>query len=319
MRIPSFAPLPLRIALRQILSSSNSGFVRTVSLLSVVGIAIGVAALIILNSFMDGFSHTIMSQLSAIHPPMEISIPGEAFYDPSVLSHVRSIADSASRNVTDISPVLEKTVVAAGNSGDVAGVRMRGIDWNTEPELVSGSRLRGLNIPEDGGVIGTGLSHRLGVVKGDTVRLASTDATQFSAMGRLLVDTIVSVQVAGVVDFGIEEYNNSIVLTSHTTASALFGNPIFATSFSVGLNYSADPVMEAQRITDLFRDSYIAGDGPYMVCRAFISTHSNLFAALGLEKTAMTIVLALISVVALLNLLSALTMIAIEHRRIPAY
>jgi len=49
--------------------------------------------------------------------------------------------------------------------------------------------------------------------------------------------------------------------------------------------------------------------------QAFISTHRNLFAALGLEKTGMTIVLALISVVAMLNLLSALNMIAIEHRR----
>jgi len=68
-------------------------------------------------------------------------------------------------------------------------------------------------------------------------------------------------------------------------------------------------------MSSYLRESYIAGDCDYMVCTAFISAHGNLFAALGLEKTAMTIVLALISFVALLNLLSALNMIAIEHRR----
>ncbi len=170
-------------------------------------------------------------------------------------------------------------------------------------------------ISGQGAVLGTALSERLGVTQGDTLRLASTDATQFSAMGRLLVDTIVSVSVSAVTDFGIDEYNSAVILTDLTTASLLFRYPISATSLSVGLVEGADPVREAESISTILRESYIAGESEYMVCSAFISNHQNLFAALGLEKTGMTIVLALISVVAMLNLLSALNMIAIEHRR----
>ncbi|MCK5116352.1 MAG: ABC transporter permease [Candidatus Aegiribacteria sp.] len=306
--------LIIRIAWRQIFSRSNSGFVRTVSSLSIAGIAIGVAALIILNSFMDGFSESILKQLSSIHSPMEIRIPGGYPLDSDDIRFAANLA-AMSESITSISPVLEKTVVAAGNSGDVVGVRVRGVDWDVEPALVSGERLNDLDISGEGAVLGTALSERLGVTLGDTLRLASTDATQFSAMGRLLVDTIVSVSVSAVMDFGIDEYNSAIVLTDLKTASLLFRHPISATSLSVGLVEGADPVREAESISTILRESYIAGESEYMVCSAFISTHQNLFAALGLEKIGMTIVLALISVVAMLNLLSALNMIAIEHRR----
>ena len=263
---------------------------------------------------MDGFSESILKQLSSIHSPMEIRIPGGYPLDSDDIRFAANLA-AMSESITSISPVLEKTVVAAGNSGDVAGVRVRGVDWDVEPSLVCGERLSDLNISGQGAVLGTALSERLGIKEGDTLRLASTDATQFSAMGRLLVDTIVSVSVIAVTDFGIDEYNSAIILTDLTTASLLFRQSILATSLSVGLVEEVDPVREAESISTILRESYIAGECEYMVCSAFISTHQNLFAALGLEKTGMTIVLALISVVAMLNLLSALNMIAIEHRR----
>lgn len=303
--------LAARIARRQVLSSSNSGFVRTVSSLSIAGIAIGVAALIILNSFMDGFTGTILRQLTAVHPPMEVRIPGGYAFGADEISTAERVLDGF-EEVTEISPVLEKTVVAAGRSGDVAGVRMRGIDWAVEPLIVSGDRLKGI---DDGALVGTSLAERLDVTEGDTLRLASTDASRFSSMGRLMVDTIVPVRVAAVRDLGIEEYNSSLIFIDLEAASALLGGRVLATTLSVGLRDGADPVAAAEEITSAMREFYVTGGGHYMVCDSFISGHRNLFAALGLEKLAMTIVLALIGVVALLNLLSALTMIAIEHRR----
>jgi lipoprotein-releasing system permease protein len=308
------AALILRIALRQLLSRSSSGFVRTVSILSIAGIAIGVAALLILNAFMDGFADTIMEQLTSIHPPVEIRAPGGYTMTPEDIQYVRELADRDPR-VSGISPVLEKTVVAAGSSGDVAGVHLRGIDWTLEPSLVAGRELEELHVSQPGAVIGTSLAVRLGLAPGDTMRLASTDAATFSSMGRLLVDTIVAVRVAAVLDMGIDEYNSGIVLTDLVTAAALFSTPVAATSFSLGTVQGTEPVSMASGITLALREAYIQGECGYMVCDAFLSMHGNLFAALGLEKTGMTIVLALITVVALLNLLSALTMIALEHRR----
>lgn len=306
--------LIFRIAWRQILSRSNSGFVRTVSLLSIAGIAIGVAALLILHAFMDGFSGTIMEHLAAIQPPLEVRAPGGYPVEEADLIFVESLVDSLDE-LTCVSPVLEKTVVAAGNSGDVAGIRVRGVDWDVEPHLVSSDRLAGMNITGRGAVLGHSLATRLGVSAGDSIRLASTDVTEFSAMGRLLVDTIISVRVYAVINYGIEEYNSSIIFTDLITASLLFREDITATSLSVGIVPGYDPFHTAEKVSSILRASYIDGDCNYMVCDAFISRHKNLFAALGLEKTGMSIVLALISVVALLNLLSALNMIALEHRR----
>ncbi len=306
--------LAVRIAWRQILSSSNSGFVRTVSLLSVTGIAIGVAALVILDSFMDGFSDTILQRLSSISAPMEVRIPGGQVFGPEELASAREILDTYPQ-VTGVSPVLEKTVVIAGRSGDVAGVKMRGIDWAVEPELVSGDRLMDIDVPPGTAVLGTLLAQRLNVTSGDTVRLASTDVTQFSSIGRLLVDTIVAVPVSEVLDLGIQEYNSSVLLTDLQTASTLFREPVSATILSVGIADGADPVATADSISASLRNAYVHGEMEFMLCDSFLSSNRNLFAALGLEKTGMAIVLALIAVVALLNLLSALTMIAIEHRR----
>ncbi len=307
-------PLTLRIAWRQILSRSNSGFVRTVSLLSIVGIAIGVAALLILHAFMDGFSGTIMEHLAAIQPPLEVRAPGGYPIEEADLRFMENLADSLDE-LTGVSPVLEKTVVAAGSSGDVAGVRVRGVDWDVEPSLVSSDRLDRINITGRGAVLGHSLATRLGISAGDSIRLASTDATEFSAMGRLLVDTIVPVRVCAVINYGIDEYNSTIILTDLITASFLFREDITATSLSVGAAPGSDPLHTAEKVTAILRASLIGDDCNYMVCDAFISRYKNLFAALGLEKTGMSIVLALISVVALLNLLSALNMIALEHRR----
>jgi lipoprotein-releasing system permease protein len=285
-----------------------------VSLLSIAGIAIGVAALLILHAFMDGFSGTIMEHLAAIQPPLEVRAPGGYPVEEADLLFVENLADSLDE-LTCVSPVLEKTAVAAGSSGDVAGVRIRGVDWDVEPSLVSSDRLDKMNITGRGAVLGHSLATRLGVSAGDSIRLASTDLTEFSAMGRLLVDTIVSARVCAVINYGIEEYNSSIILTDLITASFLFGEDITATSLSVGTAPGYDPLHTAEKVTAILRASYINGECNYMVCDAFISRHRNLFAALGLEKTGMSIVLALISFVALLNLLSALNMIALEHRR----
>jgi len=302
------------VARRQILSRANSGFVRTISVLSVIGIAIGVAALVILNSFMDGFSDTIMRNLASMNPPVEVRIPGGGLFGDR---EFRQAVEILSRfpSVDGVSPVLEKTVVLAGKNGEVAGAKFRGVDWNVEPRLAGGDGPDLSGAGEGEIVLGTVLAGRLGVSAGDTVRLAYTDSVRFSSMGTLLLDTIMAIRVADVTDFGIEEYNSSMVLGDLSTASLMFGDGVRATTLSVGLAEDADPVSTAASINSAMREAFVSGGMEYMVCNAFVTYHRNLFAALGLEKMGMTIVLALIGVVALLNLLSTLTMIAMEHRR----
>ncbi len=308
-------PISLKIALRQVVSRSHSTFVRTVSILSVAGIAIGVSALLILNSFMDGFVDSILNNLESMNAPLEVRAMGGTPITDNDLVQLSMLADSLP-GISAVSPQMEKTAIIAGSNGEVAGFHMRGVDISVESEILSDGILDGFTGCENSILIGKTLAARLGVSVGDFVRLASTDETSFSAAGRLLVDTIITIQVADVVDFGLDEFNSGLVITDIGTAAALFGSEISASKCSAGLRDGYDVIETADAFSAQLEEGYFSGRfDDYLVCEPFIRRHANLFAALGLEKLGMTIVLALITVVALLNLLSALNMIALEHRK----
>lgn len=282
---------------RQVVSRYQSGFVRFVGILSIAGIAIGVAALIVLRSFMDGFMGAIRSSLEEVNPPVHVYAPGGGRLGPPDLGLVESLAEKVPGTRGAVA-ILERPAVASGAVGTVAGVMVRGHSGR-----------------ESGAVLGVRLAEALGVSPGDTIRLASTAGARVSGMGRVLVDTIMPLPVVQVRDFGIDDYNRSLVTASLADAGALFREEGTISSIGVHLSRDADPVRASAALDSLLRDSYVNGGWPvYITAMPFMAFHSNLFQALGLETLAMTIVLALITVVALLNLSSALFMIALEHR-----
>lgn len=305
--------LLLSVAARQIWSRSHSGVVRTVSVLSVAGISIGVAALLILDSFMNGFQGSITDFLEEANPPVIVSSPGGGAMSPGDALLVQDLVEGV-EGLEGLSPYCEKAAVASGNGGTVAGVVVRGVDPARE-SLVSGLA-SGLPSAGESVVLGCELAGRLGVAEGDSIRLASTESVEITAMGRALVDTIVSLRVASIRDFGLAEYNSGLVVTQLRVAGALFGTGTDFSAAGVGVSAGADPVRASAELDSLLREAYVSSrHDRYMTAEAFLTRHANLFRAFGLERLAMTIVLALITVVALLNLSSALSMIALEHKR----
>jgi lipoprotein-releasing system permease protein len=308
-------PLVFLVAYRQLFSRAHSGFLRTVSVLSVCGLGIGVAALLVLDSFMTGFRGSIMDALSRINPPIIVTAPGSSGLQNSDLEYVSRLAGRTA-GLGHTCPMLENTAIASGRGGEVAGIMVRGVDWEDMArttlldELVGESYSRGL-------IIGEPLAERMGVAAGDTLRLASAENALLSGMGSAIVDTIIHARIGSVVDMGIDDYNTGMVVMDIETARALFRSGVEATSVGVAVAGSeADPVREAVKMDAALRDGYVdSRHGRFLSAQAFIQRHENLFRALGLEHLAMTVVLALITVVALLNLSSALAMIALEHRR----
>ena len=284
------------LARRHVWSDSNSTVVRMVSALSIAGVAIGVAALVILQAFMGGFTEAIAAGLTAINPPLHIYVPGGGHMDDFDLGVVQSIA-SGIPGITGVEGMLEKPAVVSGAPGTVSGAMVRGCS-------------------SVGLTIGMDLARELNVTAGDEIRIASTAGVEVSGMGRVLVDTIVVLVVDSVGDFGIEEYNSSLVLLPLGTARDIFRAQGELTSLGADVSTGTDPVMASELLNSALYEDYVGGGWPvYMSCIPYLAFHGNLFKALGLERIAMTIVLALITVVALLNLSSALTMIAMEHRR----
>lgn len=284
------------LARRHVWSDSNSTVVRMVSALSIAGVAIGVAALVILQAFMGGFTEAIAAGLTAINPPLHIYVPGGGYMNDFDLGVVQSIA-SGIPGITGVEGMLEKPAVVSGAPGTVSGAMVRGCN-------------------SVGLTIGMDLARELNVTAGDEIRIASTAGVEVSGMGRVLVDTIVVLVVDSVGDFGIEEYNGSLVLLPLSTAREIFRAQGELTSLGADVSSGTDPVMASELLNTALYEDYVGGGWPvYMSCIPYLAFHGNLFKALGLERIAMTIVLALITVVALLNLSSALTMIAMEHRR----
>lgn len=305
--------LAFHIAIRQLLNHSSTGFVRTVSFLTVLGIAIGVASMLLLQGLMTGFTESIRDNLMSFHPPVIISAPGGYPLSEEDILLVESVAESIDGAGT-VSPSLERTAVASGRNGEVAGIVVRGIEWETEAEITRISDIAGYGF--SGVAIGKDLAGRLGIDQGDSIRVASTRSISLSGTGRVLVDTIVVLPVGKLVDFGLEEFNSSFLFIEIDAARSIFKFPGAGTALGVGINEGFDPVEISSLISEKLRDVYVSGDHAlYLAAESFISRHKNLFRALGLERLAMTIVLALITVVAMLNLSSTLAMIALEHRR----
>ncbi len=284
------------LARRHVWSDANSTVVRIVSILSVAGVAIGVAALVILQAFMGGFTEAIASGLSTMNPPLHIYAPGGGNLNDFDLGVVQAIAEDIP-GIIRIEGVLEKAAVVSGAAGTVSGAMVRG---GSNTELT----------------IGIDLARELGISVDDEIRIASTASVAISGMGRVLVDTIATLVVDSVGDFGIEEYNSSLIILPLSISREIFRAPGELTSLGGYIDRGSDPVELSGVLDSALNEEYVGGGWPvYMSCIPYLAFHGNLFKALGLERIAMTIVLALITVVALLNLSSALTMIALEHRR----
>lgn len=307
------SPVVAPVAFRQIWSRAHSGVVRMVSVLSISGIAIGVAALLLLDSFMNGFQGSIMDFLSMANPAIVVTAPGGGYLTGRDVDLVRTLAGSTP-GLGPVSPYLEKAAVASGDGGSVAGILVRAVDPVTEGGVSSLSE--GLPASGDEVVLGSELASRLSVSEGDSIRIASTETVDITSSGHAVVDTIVSVRVAGVRDFGLAEYNSGLAVVSLGTAGTLYGTPGRYSAAGVSLDPGADAVASSEALSASLRSEYV--DSRYdrfMEAEAFLTRHENLFRAFGLERFGMTVVLALITVVALLNLSSALAMIALEHRR----
>jgi ABC-type lipoprotein release transport system permease subunit len=131
--------------------------------------------------------------------------------------------------ITEITGVLEKPAVVSGAPGTVSGAVVRGD--NT-------SRL----------IIGVDLARELDVAPDDEIRIASTAGVEVSGMGRVLVDTIVSLRVDSIADFGLEEYNSSLVVLPLSAARDIFRVQGELTSLGGFVENGVDPVAVSSQL-----------------------------------------------------------------------
>ena len=276
-------------------------FVSFVAATSMAGIALGVAALIVVLSVMNGFQKEVRDRMLSVLPHIELFVPGA---DPaSVLAKWTEIADAAlkSPSVLAAAPfVAAQGMLLRGQV--LRGVQVRGIDPAAEKsvsdvagQMVTGS-LADLHPGDFGIVLGQDLADALGVHRGDPVMMLAPQAN-VSPVG--FTPRMRQFTVVGTFRSGHYEYDSSLAFTDVTDAAKLFRDGSMA-----GVRLRVDDMGRApeiaQSLTPLLPPRVLAAD--------WSRNNRTWFAAVQTEKRMMFLILALIVAVAAFNLLSSLVM-----------
>ncbi len=300
-----FHPIPLYIGLRYTRAKRRNHFISFISLISMLGIMLGIMALIVVLSVMNGFHQEIRERILSMASHATLSDPGGGGMADwrEVLEKVRAHPD-----VVGAAPFVEVQAMLVGSS-NVSGALVRGIVPVEEDQvaglrrdMVSGS-VDALKSGDFNIVLGRDLAQFLGVGPGDKVTVVTpqVSATPVGVMPRLKRFT-----VSGIFSVGMADYDRSAAFIQMDDAAKLmaFGDAVS------GVRLKLTDMWEAPR--QAREIAYDLG-GLYRLVD-WTQVHANFFRALAIEKRMMSIILSLIVAVAAFNIVSALVMAVTDKR-----
>ncbi|HEX5182884.1 MAG TPA: lipoprotein-releasing ABC transporter permease subunit [Allosphingosinicella sp.] len=287
------------IARRYLLPGKGEGFIFVVAAFSLLAVTIGVFALIVVMSVMNGFRAELFDKIIGLNGHAVVQPYGERLAD------WRDILAQAKRTpgVTSAIPLIEQPLMAS-SEGRVEGVLLRGMrvpdilgNKTIAGKVVAGS-LADLKPDSDNVALGARLAEQLGVGVGAQISLIAPDgrATPFGTLPR-----IVSYRVAAIFEVGVYDYDKAFVIMPIEDAQNLLmmGEDVGMVEIQV-----AEPDRVQQILAPLSRA--VAGEA---VVRDWRQMNSSLFQALQIERVVMFWILSLIIVVAAFNILSSLIML----------
>ena len=285
-------------------STRRNGFISFISGVSMLGIALGVAALIIVLSVMNGFQKEVTDRMLSVVSHIEIFTPdGQAL--PDAARTLREVRSNAS--VVGAAPFIASQALLARGE-DMKGTIVRGIDPELEPQVTDlaaalhdAQRLR-LVAGERGVVLGGELARSLGVVAGDKVTLVLPGG-QVTPAG--VLPRFVSLNVVGTFDSGHFEYDSTLALMHIADAQR-----IFRLEGPTGVRLKLKDLHQAPEVAQELKESLT----DRLVVRDWTRQNRTWFAAVQVEKRMMFIILTLIVAVAAFNLVSTLVMTVTDKR-----
>ena len=287
--------IELMISWRYLLTRRKEKFISLISLISILGVAIGVMALIVVIAVMSGFDQDLRDKIVGNYS--HITLTG---YKPIENSEYRDLAKKISQNphVLGISPYIQGQVLIKEENRFFA-VGLKGIDPDSETKvtkikqyIVAGSldNLRGGGI-----IIGKELASYLGLS-------LNSSLTVYSPLGKQY-----NLKVAGIFNSGMYDYDLNLAFVNLVSAQELLGLPDKLNSVAIKL----DNLYLANQIRDELNK--ILGFNYNL--KTWTEANQSFFAALKLEKLTMFIILALIILVASFNIISTLIVMVIEKTK----
>jgi lipoprotein-releasing system permease protein len=300
----------LFLALRYLRPRKKGAFISVITIIAIIGVAVGVAALIIALSLMSGFHENIQEKILGANSHILIfnAYPNRAISDyPELIKRIEQIPRVRAATPTAFS----KGMIASGLGTE--GAVIYGVDpasINRVSTVFSNMKVGSLHDlsraeGRPGIILGKELAFRLGAGKGDVVRVISIAATSLSPLG--LLPRPKSFEVVGIFESGMWEADLQWAFVSLPTAQRFFG-----------LDGRVNVIQ--LRIVDIFKVKGIAGLiretlGPGYVVEDWMQMNSSFFSALKLEKLVLFITISLIVCVAALNIITTLVMMVVEKKR----
>ena len=297
-------PLELAIGLRYTRAKRRNHFISFISLTSMLGITLGVTALITVLSVMNGFEKELRQRILGMASHATITGYG------GKLTHWESLVPAAMRHphVLGAAPYVEGQAMLA-RGGNVTGTIVRGVLPNKElsvadiDQYMVLGQLSDLRSGEYGIVIGNTLAQGLGVSVGDKITMVAPQAnvTPAGILPRLRRFTLV-----GLFEVGHAEYDMAFALIHIDDAARLFRLDDQVT----GLRLKLDDIYAAPAVSRQLSNAF----GNRFWVRDWTQYHVNFFRALKTEKTVMFIILTLIVAVAAFNIVSTLIMVVTDKQ-----
>jgi lipoprotein-releasing system permease protein len=297
-------PLEIFVGLRYTRAKRRTHFISFISLISMLGIALGVMALIVVLSVMNGFEKELRGRILGMVSHVTVT----SFRGP--MQEWEALREQALEHssVIGAAPYTEAEAMVS-NRSSVSGALVRGID----PGLESGvseihqnmkfGALEDLVAGEYGIVLGSGLANTLDVVPGDRITMVTPQANS-SPMGFL--PRLRRFRVVGIFEIGVYEYDRSSALVHYEDASRLFR----LDGGVSGLRLKLDDL----DLAPLVRNDLKQNIGLQYWVSDWTLRHSNYFKAVRTEKTVMFIILSLIVAVAAFNIVSTLVMVVTDKQ-----
>jgi len=299
------SPYELAVGLRYTRARKGSGrntFISFISLMSMAGIALGVAALIVVLSVMNGFQQELRNRILSVASHIEVQGIPQLDDWPKIAA----IAKQEPRVVGAAPYVIGQAMLVAGDAN--RGVLIRGIDpalENSVADIGSHMRRGSLNdlVPGSFGIVlGGEIARGLGVMPGDSVVVITPQGT-ITPAGTL--PRVKSFKVVGVFEVGMFEFDSGLALVNIEDAQKLY-----RLSGVSGVRLKLDDLYAAPLVArDLWQKMPVSAD-----IRDWTRSHANFFRAVQIEKRVMFIILTLIVAVAAFNIVSAQVMVVTDKQ-----
>jgi lipoprotein-releasing system permease protein len=291
-------PYELAIGLRYTRAKRRNHFISFISLISMLGIALGVTALIVVLSVMNGFQTELRGRILAVVSHIQISgADGE-------MAGWEAVAREASKlsEVRGVAPYVQaQGMLSSGTS--VRGTIVRGILPGEEEKVadfsahIKDGSLESLRPDAFNAVLGSELSRALGVFPGDKITVIAPQGVVTPAG---VVPRLKTFTVSGIFEVGMFEYDNALALIHLADAQKLYRMEENVSGVRLKLDDLFRAPQVVRRLADTLTVPAYIGD--------WTKSHANFFRAVQIEKNMMFIILSLIVAVAAFNIVSTLVM-----------